>query len=226
MHFLTSLVHSETGSGKTAAFAFPILNKLFRDPRGIFSIILVPRREVALQICEQINFFGQQNNIRVVPVIGGVDYTTQKKKIESIPHIIVGTPGRLAEQLSKSKKARKYLRNLEFMVLDEADDLMNETLIDFVSSILQLIPQDAQLILSSATVAEEDLAQLRNLKLGQIEVEKKELVEVSLNNAVETARSITLRYCLQPAMLKDAYLLYLLEKYQGNDILVFFNKCE
>jgi superfamily II DNA/RNA helicase len=74
------------------------LNKLFRDPRGIFSIILVPRREVALQICEQINFFGQQNNIRCIPVIGGVDYTTQKKKLEQqIPHIVVGTPGRLAE---------------------------------------------------------------------------------------------------------------------------------
>jgi hypothetical protein len=75
-------------------------------------------------------------------------------------------------------------------------------------------------------VAKDDLEKLRNLKLGKVEIASKKLVEVSLNNAVETARSITLRYCLQPAMLKDAYLLYLLEKYEGNDILVFFNKCE
>ena len=110
--------------------------------------------------------------------------------------------------------------------LDEADDLLNDTLIDFVTQILQHIPEEAQLILSSATVDKEDLEKLRNLKLGKVEVASKKLVEVSLNNAVETARSITLRYCLQPAMLKDAYLLYLLEKYEGNDILVFFNKCE
>ena len=89
------------------------------------------------------------------------------------------------------------------------------------------------MILSSATVSQEDIAKLKqlrldnNLKPGElVDCKQKQLVEVSLNNSIETAKSITLRYCLMPAMLKDAYLLYLLEKYKGNDVLVFFNKCE
>ena len=97
------------------------MNKLFKDPRGIFGIVIVPSREVALQISEQISFFGNSNNIRCIPVIGGTDYIHQKRRLEDIPHMIVGTPGRLYEQISKSEKIRKYLKNLEFVVLDEAD---------------------------------------------------------------------------------------------------------
>lgn len=88
------------------------------------------------------------------------------------------------------------------------------------------------MILSSATVSENDLERLKGLRTptsagqGPNEPEPRKLVEISLNNSIETAKSITLRYCLMPALLKDAYLLYLLEKYKGNDILVFFNKCE
>lgn len=88
------------------------------------------------------------------------------------------------------------------------------------------------MILSSATVSENDLERLKGLRTptfagqGPNEPELRKLVEISLNNSIETAKSITLRYCLMPALLKDAYLLYLLEKYKGNDILVFFNKCE
>ena len=88
------------------------------------------------------------------------------------------------------------------------------------------------MILSSATVSENDLERLKGLRTptsagqGPNEPELRKLVEISLNNSIETAKSITLRYCLMPALLKDAYLLYVLEKYKGNDILVFFNKCE
>ena len=81
--------------------------------------------------------------MRVVPIVGGVDHSTQRRQIDSIPHIIVGTPGRLAEQLENSEVARKYLKNVEIVVLDEADELLNETLVDFVTQILNRVPKSA-----------------------------------------------------------------------------------
>jgi len=218
------IVHSETGSGKTAAFSFPILNKLFKDPRGIFALVIVPTREVALQIAEQISFFGSNNNIRCASVIGGQDYIEQKRMIEEIPHIIVGTPGRMFEQISKSQLAQKYLKNMEYLVLDEADQLMNDTLNGFVRGILKFVPEEAQTIFSSATINPGDLSDLRSLRVNTDS--KKELHTISLHRAVEKAKGITLRYCFMPDMVKDCYFIQLLKNYEGNDIIVFFNSCE
>ena len=229
------LIHSETGSGKTAAFAFPILNSLFRDPRGIYSIIVAPSREVAIQIKEQIKFFGSSNNIRCVCVIGGTDYTKQKKQLEEIPHIVVGTPGRLAEQISRSKTVQKYLTNMEFLVLDEVDKLFNETLGHFIRLILDYVPPKVRCVFSSATIETGDLEKISGIKLGGkvkggdgkgLEIVLKDVEMVSCHRAVEKAKSVTLRYCLMPKMIKDCYLVELLNKYDGNDIIVFFNSCE
>ena len=128
-------VHSETGSGKTATFALPILNKLFRDPKGIFALVIVPNREIALQICEQVAFYGSINTVNCVALVGGVDSVSQRSQLEKAPHFVVGTPGRLADQLAGSEKAQKLLRNLEFVVFDEADKLMEETLFVFIKQV-------------------------------------------------------------------------------------------
>ena len=137
--------------------------------------------------------------------------------------MIVGTPGRLYEQISKSEKIRKYLKNLEFVVLDEADQLMNDTLYDFTRDILNFLPSSAQVIYSSATIHAKDLEDLEKLQIGGV---KKEITRISLHKAVEKAKSISLRYVFMPDILKDCYLLTLLKEYEGNDIIIFFNKCE
>ena len=216
------LVHSETGSGKTAAFAFPMLQKLFRDPRGIYAVVVAPAREVAIQLTEQISFFGSANQVRCLSVYGGVSEMSQKIELEDIPHIIVGTPGRLATLLKKSKKAQKYLKNCEYLIIDEADRMADPTLQDFIFDIINLVPDDVQHIFSSATIDESDLVFLNKLKKKpNTSIEK-----ISTIKALEKAKSITLKYLLMPEMVKDGYLVGLLKKYKDKEIIIFFNSCE
>jgi hypothetical protein len=100
---------------------------------------------------------------------------------------------------------------------------MNETLFDFVRDILNMLPSKCQVIYSSATINPDDLNNLESLQIGGI---KKEIVRVSLHKAVEKAKSISLRYCFMPQMVKDCYLVEVLKQYEGNDIIIFFNNCE
>lgn len=215
-------VHSETGSGKTAAFALPILNRLFKDPRGIFAVIVAPAREIAIQITEQISFFGSPNEVRCLSVYGGVSEMKQKIELENIPHIVVGTPGRLATLLQKSDIAKKYLKNAEFVVIDEADKMADPTLKDFLFEILELIPESATRIYSSATIEDSDLGFINQLKSDR----KEEITKISTIRAIEKAKSVTLKYILVPEMVKDAYLVTLIEMYQDKEIIIFFNNCE
>lgn len=87
---------AQTGSGKTACFAVPILQKLASDPYGVFGLVLTPTRELAFQIMEQFKVFSGSNlNLRISVIVGGVDMMRQSKELSEIPHIIVATPGRL-----------------------------------------------------------------------------------------------------------------------------------
>lgn len=88
---------AHTGSGKTACFAIPILEKLAKDPYGIFGLILTPTRELAYQIGEQFSAFAASNlNLRIATVTGGVDMIKQATDLRAIPHLVIATPGRLA----------------------------------------------------------------------------------------------------------------------------------
>lgn len=197
-----------------------MLNNLFKDPKGIFAIIIVPTREIAIQISEAIEFYGSANTLRVLSLVGGVDYGTQKRELEEAPHIIVGTPGRLAEQLQKSERARKYLRNLEYLVMDEADKLLDDTLFVFVKQILDLLPaKPIQRIFSTATVELSDVERLQELS-------DKTIVKLSTHRAIEKAKAVTLKYVLMPEHVKDCYFVHLLSKHEDKDIIVFINSCE
>ncbi len=98
------IINSQTGSGKTAAFGLPLLNQLAKDPTSIFAVIVAPSLELAMQIHEQMSIFGQSINLRQALIVGGVNYRMQFEQLERYPHIVVATPGRLAEMLSKSEK--------------------------------------------------------------------------------------------------------------------------
>lgn len=117
---------SRTGSGKTVAFAAPILQKLAEDPSAIFAVVLTATRELALQIMEQIKAISAAQTVKAILVTGGSDMRSQAIAIAQRPHIIVATPGRLADHIrSSGEDTWGGLRRVKFLVLDEADRLLS-----------------------------------------------------------------------------------------------------
>lgn len=117
------LALASTGSGKTAAFVLPILHHLSYDPYGIYAVILTPTRELAKQIYEQVLALGAGLRVRATLAIGGMDMTQQACDLSNKPHICVATPGRLGALLRGPNPP--ILRNIKYVVLDEADRLLN-----------------------------------------------------------------------------------------------------
>ncbi|XP_065578925.1 probable ATP-dependent RNA helicase DDX49 [Artemia franciscana] len=113
---------AKTGSGKTLAFALPILQKLNEDPFGIFALILTPTRELAYQIADQFRIIGKSIGLKDCVIVGGMDMVTQSIELSKHPHIVVATPGRLADHLEREHDFT--LKKIKFLVLDEADRLL------------------------------------------------------------------------------------------------------
>jgi len=114
-----------TGSGKTFAFALPIIQDLAKDPYGIFALIITPTRELAFQIAEQFAVLAEAFLIRTAVIVGGLNELKQSQALDTIPHIIMCTPGRLAEFIrQKQDSLITYLKNVKYLVLDEADALL------------------------------------------------------------------------------------------------------
>lgn len=105
---------AETGSGKTAAFALPILQKLWEEPKGLFACVLAPTRELAYQISQQFESLGSAMGVRCAVIVGGMDTVSQSVALAKKPHIIVATPGRLKDHLENTKGFS--LRGLKFLV--------------------------------------------------------------------------------------------------------------
>lgn len=170
--------------------------------------------------------YGTNNGVRSVAVVGGMDYLKQKLAVETAPHFVVATPGRLFEVLSNSEKAKKYLSNLNFLVLDEVDKLLDPSLYVFVEKTLAMLKDISSLqrIFSTATIDENDIKNIEDNFTSKTST--KTLKKVILQTAVEKAKTVTSRYLLLPNEIKDCYLYFLLQKYQGNDIIVFVNSCE
>ena len=105
---------ASTGSGKTAAFALPILQTLWADPRGLFACVIAPTRELAYQITEQFEALGSAMGVRCATVVGGVDEMAQAVALAKKPHVVVATPGRLQYHLENTKGFS--LRTLKFLV--------------------------------------------------------------------------------------------------------------
>lgn len=105
---------AETGSGKTAAFALPILQKLWEEPKGLFACVLAPTRELAYQISQQFESLGSAMGVRCAVIVGGMDTVSQAVALAKKPHIIVATPGRLKDHLENTKGFS--LRGLKFLV--------------------------------------------------------------------------------------------------------------
>lgn len=218
------IANAETGSGKTAAFAFPILAKLSEDPYGIFALILTPNRELAYQINEQLSLFGEMINLKSICVTGGQDLIQQRISFDRLPHIIVGTPGRIFEQISTSDVLQKYLANLKFLVFDEADRLFEPTQKYFVDKIAAYQPSERQTIFTTATI-DDNL--LDRSQVDPLITHKKDQVElIRRNNYNKIAETLEQKYLYIPDIVKDYYQINQLKKFEGIHMIIFFNTCK
>ena len=192
---------AQTGSGKTAAFLLPILQVLSKDPYGIFALILTPTRELAFQISQQVEAFGAPLPVRQCTVVGGVDMTKQSTELDRRPHVVVATPGRLADLIQGSRPPK--LSKLRFLVLDEADRLFDRSFAPDLATIFSALPKERQTLLFSATM-DKNIREMEELGGDQLHKWKATAQSV----AVET---LDQRYLFMPAMVKTAYLYKFLD---------------
>lgn len=207
---------AQTGSGKTAAFAIPILQALLEKPQPLFACVLSPTRELAIQIAEQIEALGSGIGVKCVVVVGGVDMMAQAIALAKRPHILVGTPGRLLDHLSNTKGFN--LRALKYLVLDEADRLLNMDFEQEIDEILKVIPRERKTYLFSATMTNK-VAKLQRACL-------KNPAKVEVSSKYSTVDTLKQHYLFVPAKHKDCYLVFLLNEMSGSTTMVFTRTCE
>uniref|UniRef100_A0A6N2K3U9 RNA helicase n=1 Tax=Salix viminalis TaxID=40686 RepID=A0A6N2K3U9_SALVM len=221
-----------TGSGKTGAFVLPTLEALLKDSQErksvqpFFVCVLSPTRELAIQIAEQFEALGSGIGVKCVVLVGGEDMLQQSIVLaKKRPHIIVGTPGRLADHLSNTKGFS--LHALKYLILDEADRLLSMDFEKSLDEILKAIPKNRRTYLFSATMTN---------KAGVIYIEiakVKKLQRACLRNPVKieaafkysTVDTLEQGFYFMPATLKDCYLVYLLSTKTGATSMIFTRTC-
>ncbi|KAJ7982042.1 DEAD-box ATP-dependent RNA helicase [Quillaja saponaria] len=207
---------AQTGSGKTGAFALPIIQALLESPQAFFACVLSPTRELAIQIAEQFEALGSTIGLKSAVLVGGVDMMQQALKIGKRPHIIVATPGRLVDHLSNTKGFS--LRTLKYLVLDEADRLLNEDFEKSLDEILNVIPRERRTYLFSATMTKK----VRKLQRACL----RNPVKIEAASKYSTVDTLKQQFRLIPAKDKDCYLVYILTEMSGSTSMVFTRTCE
>lgn len=140
---------AETGTGKTAAFALPILETVDEEKKEVQALILTPTRELCLQVAEEINSLKSGDRIDCIPVYGGAGMENQIRKLKKGVQIVVGTPGRILDHI---RRGTLVLSALTFMVLDEADEMLDMGFIEDIEEILKSVPERRRMLMFSATI--------------------------------------------------------------------------
>ncbi len=177
---------AQTGTGKTAAFALPILDQLDVKQKTPQALVLAPTRELALQVCEAFEKYASHlKGVHVLPVYGGQGYGVQLSALRRGVHIVVGTPGRIMDHL---EKGTLDLSELRFLVLDEADEMLNMGFAEDVETILADTPDTKQVALFSATMP----TTIRRMSKKYLT----DPVEITVKRSAATAANITQRYLM------------------------------
>lgn len=164
------VVKSQTGSGKTAAFAIPICEKVVWDENKPQVLILTPTRELAIQVKEEIKNIGRFKRIKAVAIFGKQPFSEQARELKQKCHMIVGTPGRVMDHL---KRGTLDITEIRYLIIDEADEMLNMGFIDQVEDIVKLIKNNRQTMLFSATIPEKILGICQRYMNNAIEIEIK-----------------------------------------------------
>ncbi|SBS75181.1 Cold-shock DEAD box protein A homolog [uncultured Mycobacterium sp.] len=201
---------AQTGTGKTAAFAIPILSKIDPTSRVTQALVLAPTRELALQVAEAFSRYGAHRNINVLPIYGGTSYVPQLAGLKRGAQVVVGTPGRVIDHLEKGSLD---LSHLDYLVLDEADEMLQMGFAEDVERILADTPEYKQIALFSATMP----AAIRKITSKYLH----DAVEVAVKSKTATAENITQRYIQVAGPRKMDALTRLLETEPFEAMIVF-----
>ncbi|KAG2382983.1 hypothetical protein C9374_004950 [Naegleria lovaniensis] len=223
---------SQTGSGKTAAFALPIIQNLAKDMYGIYALIITPARELAIQIKQHFEILAGDLPLRVALLVGGMDYLKQAHMLDSSPHIVVGTPGRIEDAI-RTFSNDNYFKKIKYLVFDEADRIFSMDYSLDLDKILSVSNPKRQTLLYSATMNNQvkKLAKMAMSQSGKTKEEKEESLYIyDACKLFQLADNLSQYYLFMPEHVKDAYLVHLLTSLPDNTIsMVFFSdifQCE
>jgi ATP-dependent RNA helicase DeaD len=205
------LGQAQTGTGKTAAFALPVLSKVDVGLAQPQALVLVPTRELAIQVAEAFqSYAAQMQGFHVLPIYGGQSYTPQIKGLKRGAHVVVGTPGRIMDHM---KRGTLDLSGLNFLVLDEADEMLQMGFVDDIEWILEQTPATRQVALFSATLP----AAIRRIA----QKHQRSPAEITIQSKTSTAANIRQRYWLVSGLHKLDALTRILEAETFDAMLIF-----
>ncbi|RKR74418.1 DEAD/DEAH box helicase [Frondihabitans australicus] len=202
---------AQTGTGKTAAFALPILSRLDVSAKAPQALVLSPTRELALQVCEAFEQYASHlRGVHVLPVYGGQAYGVQLSALRRGVHVVVGTPGRIMDHLAKGTLD---LSELKYLVLDEADEMLKMGFAEDVETILADTPDDKQVALFSATMP----AQIRRISKQYLD----DAEEITVKQKTTTSANTTQRYLMVSYPQKVDALTRILEVENFEGMIIF-----
>ncbi len=205
------LGQAQTGTGKTAAFALPILSRMNPRAGKPQALVLAPTRELAIQVAEAFQRYAAHiPGFQVLPIYGGQSYGPQLHSLKRGVHVVVGTPGRVIDHMDKRTLD---LSELKYLVLDEADEMLRMGFIDDVEKVLQATPPGRQVALFSATMP----GVIRKIAQRHL----KEPVEVTIKSSTSTAPNIRQRYWFVSGMHKLDALTRILEAEPFDAMIIF-----
>ena len=207
---------AQTGTGKTAAFGIPILNHLIKDgnsgqgQRKIKALVVTPTRELAIQIAENFTAYSQFTNLRNTVIFGGVKQAKQVASLRQGVDILVATPGRLLDLMSQGFIS---FRDLKYVVLDEADQMLDMGFVNDVKKIIAKLPAKRQSLFFSATMP-KTIVELSQKMLGEFE-------RVTIKPEQATAEKVEQGVYFVSKSNKPKLLIHLLEQRKNDSVLVF-----
>jgi ATP-dependent RNA helicase DeaD len=210
------VVRSKTGTGKTAAFALPILEQIEAGAREVQGIVLAPTRELARQVAEEATQLAQFKDLHVVAIYGGVGFGAQEAALKEGAELIVGTPGRILDHL---RRGNLDLSTARFAALDEADEMLAQGFYEDVTKILDQTPESRQVLMFSATIDER----VRSI----IQRYTNEPLDLRLSTDADKVENIQhIIYESSPDFHKARALLAIIEQEQPGSAVIFCNTRE
>ena len=203
---------AQTGTGKTAAFGIPMVERIDPTNKKVQGLVLAPTRELAIQVAERISRFSKYTELKVLPVYGGESIGKQIRALERGVHIVVGTPGRVIDHL---RRGTLNLSSTKVVVLDEADRMLDMGFIDDINYILTKVPEDRQLSLFSATIDKSVMNMCHRYMKNpeKILVSKDEIALEQLNQY----------YIVVNSRNKLEYLLKMMQSHNVQKAIIFCN---
>ncbi len=202
---------AQTGTGKTAAFALPLIDRIDLNNNQVQLLVLIPTRELAIQVSEAIQTYARHlKGFHVLPIYGGQSYDIQLRPLKRGVHAVVGTPGRVMDHL---KRGTLKLNSLKALVLDEADEMLRMGFIDDVKWVLEKLPKERQIALFSATMPDV-IRRVAEKFLNNPKV-------VKIKTKTATAQTISQRYWLVSGVNKLDALTRILEVESFEALLIF-----